>query len=328
MMKAIIFQQPGDPSVLSLEEVSIPKPTHCELLVRVKAVGVNRADLLQRKGLYPPPPGASSILGLEISGEVVSMGNAVKGFQLGDRVCGLVPGGGYGEYCVLDADMAMKMPSHLKEIEGAAIPEAFLTAYENLYEYGKLKEGETVLIHVGGSGVGLAAIQLALEKKATVFFTTRSHEKKERVETLFEKKVKGIVCETQDFKTSVLEETKGKGVDVILDMVGAPYFQNNIDVLKTKGRLLQIAVMGGYNTEINLGTFLKKRLTLRGSTLRNQSIEEKRELMKSFLKTQWPLFEKGILTPVIDKVFSLEEASKAHLYMENNLNVGKVILVV
>lgn len=325
-MKAMVLNGTGEHAVLQVQEQPTPTPGPQDLLVRVRAAGVNRADLLQRKGLYPPPAGESPILGLEIAGDVVAVGAEVKNFACGDRVFGLVAGGGYAEYCLLDAGLAIKTPEQLDDAQAAAIPEAYLAASETLFEYGKLAAGETLLIHAGGSGVGTAVIQMALHQRAQVFFTASTDEKVARVKQLLKNDMRGIAYKSQDFETEIMRETHDVGVDLIIDFIGAPYFTKHLRLLKTKGRLLQVAVMGGYLGEINLATVLKKRLSIVGFAMRHQSLAEKRAIMQRFLKNQWPLFLEGILKPVVDCTFALEDAADAHEYLQQNKNVGKVIL--
>jgi putative PIG3 family NAD(P)H quinone oxidoreductase len=325
-MRAMVLIGTGEHAVLQMQEQPTPTPGPQDLLVRVKAAGVNRADLLQRKGLYPPPAGESSILGLEIAGEVVAVGSGVKNFAEGERVFGLVGGGGYAEYCLLDAGLAIKTPGQFDDVQAAAIPEAYLAANETLFEYGKLAAGETLLIHAGGSGVSTAAMQMALHQGAQVFFTTSMEEKILRVQQLLQSDARGISYKSKDFEIEVMRETQDKGVDLIIDFIGAPYLEKHLRLLKTKGRLLQVAVMGGYLGEINLATVLKKRLSIIGFAMRHQSLADKREIMQRFLKNQWPLFLSGVLKPVVDCTFALEDAAEAHEYMQQNKNVGKVTL--
>ena len=325
-MKAVVRSGDGGPDVLELGDVPTPQPTETQLLVDVRATALNRADLIQRRGGYPPPPGESEILGLEIAGTVSEMGTNVTGFKNGDRVFGLVGGGGYAEKTVIDYRMAMVIPEKWSFEQAAAVPEVFFTANENIFTLGRLAAGETILIHAGGSGVGTAGIQIAYHSGSRVFVTAGSSDKIERCEALGA--AAGINYKKSDFVTEIERLTDGEGVDVVLDFIGAPYLARNLQILKTKGRLSQVGLLGGSSTEIDLGTVMRKRLQIIGSVLRPQSLEEKIAITQRFVERWLPELKTGILKPVIDIVFPLAQAREAHAYMEANRNFGKIILKV
>lgn len=324
-MKAIIRTGDGAPEVLQLSEVPAPHPTETQLLVDVKATALNRADLIQRRGGYPPPPGESEVLGLEIAGTVSAMGDAVEGcVSKGDRVFGLVGGGGYAAQAVIDYRMAMPIPDEWSFEQAAAVPEVFFTANENIFTLGGLAAAETILIHAGGSGVGTAGIQMAHHAGARVFVTAGTQEKIENCKALGA--VEGINYKNTDFVTEIQQLTEGEGVDVVLDFIGAPYLARNLSILKTKGRLLQVGLIGGAATEINLNTVMRNRLQIIGSVMRPQSLEEKIAITQRFMARWLPELKAGTLQPVIDTVFPLAQARQAHEYMEANRNFGKILL--
>ena len=326
-MKAIIRTGDGGPEVLQLAETPSPTPTATQLLVDVHATALNRADMIQRRGGYPPPPGESEILGLEIAGTVSAIGDAVEsGISKGDRVFGLVGGGGYAEQAIIDYRMAMPIPDGWSFEEAAAVPEVFFTANENIFTLGKLSAGETILIHAGGSGVGSAGIQISRHAGATVFVTAGTSEKIDKCKALGA--VEGINYKTTDFVNEIQRLTDGQGVDVVLDFIGAPYFDRNLSILKTKGRLLQVGLIGGSATEINLGTGMRNRLQIIGSVMRPQSIDEKIAITQRFVEQWLPELKQNVLQPIIDTVFPLAQAQQAHEYMEANRNFGKIILKV
>lgn len=325
-MKAIIRTGDGGPEVLQLANVPSPEPTETQLVVEVEATALNRADLIQRRGGYPPPPGESEILGLEIAGTVAGIGSAVQGFNKNDRVFGLVGGGGYAEQTVIDYRMAMSIPDEWSFEEAAAVPEVFFTANENIFTLGQLTLGETILIHAGGSGVGTAGIQIAKHAGARVFVTAGTSEKIEKCLTLGA--TAGINYKQSDFVAEIEQLTEAQGVDVVLDFIGAPYFNRNLQILKIKGRLLQVGLMGGSATEIDLGTIMRCRLKVIGSVMRPQSLQEKIAITQRFVDRWLPELKKRTLRPVIDKVFPLVQAREAHEYMEANRNFGKIILKV
>ena len=320
-MKAILFDQPGGPDVLRLGEAPDPKPAAGELLVRVRATAANRADLLQRRGAYPPPEGASPILGLELAGEVLSGAGA---WRPGDRVMAVVTGGGYAELAAVPAGMAIRIPDRLSFEEAAAIPEAFLTAFLNLFTLGRLEGGESVLIHAGASGVGTAAIQLARSAGARVLITAGSDEKLARCRELGAEVA--LHYKRESFRERVAEATVGRGVNLILDLVGAPYWDDNLASLAIDGRLASIGTLGGSRGQIDISPILAKRLTILGAALRRLPLPQKTALAKAFAAFALPRFESGELRPVVDSVYPLAQAAEAHRYMELNRNTGKIVL--
>ncbi|MBI1259008.1 MAG: zinc-binding dehydrogenase [Chloroflexi bacterium] len=319
-MKAILYDQPGDP--LRLGDAPDPQPGAGELLVRVHAAALNRADLLQRRGGYAPPPGASPILGLELAGEVVQ---GVDAWKPGDRVMAVVTGGGYAEYAVVPAGVAMRIPEKIGFEEAAAIPEAFLTAYLNLFQLGGLHGHESILIHAGGSGVGSAAIQLAHAEGAFIFTTAGSAAKLEHCRQLGANVM--INYKTESFAKRINSVTDGRGVSIILDFVGAPYWNDNLAALATGGKLMLIGFLGGTSSaDLNIAAIMTKRASVVGTTLRATPLPQKVELTEAFGNYALPLFDSAELQPIIDKVFSLAEAEKAHEYMLSNANFGKIVL--
>lgn len=323
-MQAIQLTTFGGPEQLFLGSFPTPKPSEQEVLVRVEATALNRADTLQRQGKYPPPPGESPILGLEMAGTVAEVGKGVTKWQPGDRVCGLLGGGGYAEYAVVHEDMALPIPGGMDAEQAAAIPEVFLTAFQALQWLARLQAGETVLIHAGGSGVGTAAIQLARVMGARSMVTASASKHAICLELGAEK---AIDYREEDFEAAVLAYTQQQGADVALDFIGAPYFQQNINVLRTDGRLILLALMGGVKTEqLNISSVLRKRLQITGSTLRARTLEYKIALAQDLFRFAWPLFEEGTLKPIVDSVFDWKDVAEAHRYMEANRNVGKIVL--
>jgi putative PIG3 family NAD(P)H quinone oxidoreductase len=325
-MKAIVVEQPGDPEVMHLAEVPDPTPGPGEVLVRARATAVNRADTLQRRGFYPPPPGASEILGLEVAGEVVELGEGVTGWAPGDRVMALLAGGGYAELVAVPAAQLMPVPERLSWTEAAAVPEVFLTAHDNLFTRGRLAAGETVLIHGGGGGVGTAAIQLAHRAGARVLVTAGSPAKLELCARLGADA--GINHREEDFPTRVGELTEGRGADVILDVMGAAYLGRNLDALAVEGRLVIIGMQGGTQAEIDLNRLMRRRLTVLATTLRARPPEGKAEIVRRFVEDALPALADGTLRPVVDRVLPLAEAAAAHGAMEAGENAGKLVLVV
>ncbi|MCX2738556.1 NAD(P)H-quinone oxidoreductase [Pontibacter anaerobius] len=323
-MKAILVKQPGGPEQLILGEYEQPLPAPTELLVKVHATALNRADTLQRQGKYPPPKGASPILGLEIAGEVVEAGINCTRYKKGDKVFGLLPGGGYAAYAVIEEAMAMPVPENLSMEEAAAIPEVFLTAWQALVWLGKLQAGERALIHAGASGVGTAAIQLARALKAEVLVTAsewKLHACKELGAN------KAINYKEVPFEDEVLAYTNNEGVDVIVDFIAGPYFNQNLECLRTDGRLVILASLGGGKVDgVDLRKILTKRLQVIGSTLRSRSKDYQLKLTEDMSRFALPLFKEGKLKPVVDSVYSWEEAAEAHRYMEQNKNIGKIVL--
>lgn len=325
-MRAVICTAPGGPEVLRLGERPDPVLMPEQVLVRVRATALNRADTLQRAGHYPPPPGESDILGLELAGEVETVGAAVQDWAPGDRVFGLVGSGGYAEKAVIDARMAMRIPEDWSCIQAAAVPEVFFTAQETLFTLGRLVAGETVLIHAGASGVGTAAIQMARETGARILVTAGSAEKIQRCVALGA--TAGCNYKEQDFAEWIREVTNGEGIDVVEDFIGAAYWERNLRCLKLGGRLILVGLMGGTTIEANLGMLLTKRLQVFGSVLRSRPLADKIAITQRF-HTQWlPRLQAGRITPIIDRVFPLAQASDAHRYMEENRNFGKIILEV
>jgi NADPH2:quinone reductase len=325
-MSVVEIAAPGGPDELRLAERPTPRPGEGEVLVRVQAAGVNRPDVMQRQGRYPPPPGASDIPGLEIAGEVVALGPGASGAALGDRVTALLPGGGYAEYAVAAAPLCLPVTEGLSMVEAAAIPETFFTVWTNLFDRGHLKAGESVLIHGGTSGIGTTAIQLAHAWGARVFATAGSPEKARACERLGA--ARGIDYHAEDFVEIVRQETGGKGVDVILDMVGAAYLARNLDAAAMEGRLVVISLIGGARGEINLGTLMSKRLTVTGSTLRVRSVAQKAIVAEGVRRNVWPLIAAGRVKPVIHATFPLAQASEAHRLMESSKHIGKIVLTI
>ncbi len=322
-MRAIRVEDGSDHRLL-LADCADPRLGEGEVLVRVHATAVNRADLLQRRGLYPPPAGASEILGLEAAGEIIALGSEVKEWQVGERVFCLLAGGGYAELVAVPQEMLLRMPMGWTFEQAAAVPEAFYTAFVNLFIEAKLRSRELVLVHAGGSGVGTAAIQMARLAGALVLVTAGSEEKLE--ECRFLGANHAIDYKRFDFADIVRKLTNDSGVDVILDCVGAAYWEKNISLLRTRGRLVVIGLMGGAKTEIDLNLVLRKRLRIIGSVLRSRSLSEKIALTQKFRAQVLPQLEQGALHPVIDKVFTLAEAEQAHAYVASNRNFGKVVL--
>lgn len=325
-MRRIAAKGAGGPEVLAVEEGPLPTPGAGEVLVKVAYAGVNRPDVMQRRGLYPPPPGASPILGLEIAGRVVALGADVAGFREGQDVCALVAGGGYAEYCAAPALQCLPVPQGLSLCEAAALPETFFTVWTNVFERGRLQAGETFLVHGGTSGIGTSAIQLAHAFGARVFATAGSAEKCAFCMTLGA--AAAINYRSEDFVEVARRLTDGKGVDLILDMVGGAYFQRNLRALAVEGRLVQIAFQEGSKTSCDLTPIMVKRLTVTGSTLRPRSIAEKGAIAAALREKVWPLIEAGRVKPVIHKVFPLAEAAAAHALMESSAHIGKIMLAV
>ncbi|WPP53292.1 NAD(P)H-quinone oxidoreductase [Catalinimonas niigatensis] len=324
-MQAVVFDQTGTADQLYMGQWEKPRPGDEEVLVEVAATALNRADLLQREGKYPPPKGASPILGLEISGEIVEVGSKVKRWKKGDLVFGLISGGGYAEYAVIHENMAMPVPAQLSLIEAVAIPEVFLTAYQALSWLADFKEGEKLLIHAGASGVGTAAIQLARNMKATEILVTASASKHQICLDLGANLA--IDYKNQDFEEIVKQHTAEKGVDVIIDFIAAPYFEKNINILNTDGRLILLATLGGVKVEqLNLLNLLSKRLQITASTLRSRSLAYQIQLTEAFSAFALPLFAAGELKPIIDRVYPWEQVVEAHQHMESNQNSGKIVL--
>jgi NADPH:quinone reductase len=325
-MRCVIITEPGGPEVLRPAQRPLPIPGPDELLVAVAAAGVNRPDTLQRRGLYNPPPGASDLPGLELSGTVVAMGADVSGWAVGDRLCALVAGGGYAEYCTVPAAQALPIPAGLSLIEAAAVPETFFTVWTNVFERGGLKRGETLLIHGGSSGIGTTAIQLAKAFGATVFATAGNAEKCAACVALGADRA--INYKTEDFAAVIREAVGGRGVDVVLDMVGGDYIARDIEIMAMDGRHVSIAFLQGSTVTLNMAPVMMKRLTLTGSTLRARPVAEKGRIASALRETVWPLFGVGPLKPLIHATFPLDQADAAHRLMESSAHIGKIVLTV
>ncbi len=322
-MRAIDLSEPGGPDVLFLGEQPVPGLSAGELLVKVVAAGVNRADCMQRRGEYPPPPGASEILGLEVSGTVVALGEEVSGWQVGDPVCALLAGGGYADYCAVPAPQCLPVPRGVDLVDAAALPEVALTVWTNVFERGGLTPGETLLVHGGSSGIGTMAIQLAHALGSPVFVTAGSSEKCAACEALGAERA--VNYREVDFVEAV--RSVAGGVDVILDMVGGAYLDRNLSLLNLDGRLVIIALMSGARAEINLATLMRRRLVVTGTTLRARTIEEKGAVVDAVRRRVWPLVESGRVRPVIHQRLPLSRAGEAHRVMEESTHIGKLLLV-
>jgi NADPH2:quinone reductase len=325
-MIAISIAKPGGPSVLQPIEVAQPRPGPRDVLIRVTAAGVNRPDLMQREGKYPPPPGASDIPGLEVSGTVAACGSDVVRWREGSQVCALVSGGGYAEYCVAPDVQCLPIPSTVDLVSAGGIPETFFTVWTNVFERGRLRTGESFLVHGGASGIGTTAIQMARAFGARVFATAGTDEKCAACERLGADRA--INYKTGDFLSALMLLTGDRGIDVILDMVGAPYFSRNVDLLALEGRLVQIAVLQGAKAEINLVRLLRQRITVTGSTLRSRTVDEKGAIAEAVEKAVWPLVEAEKIRPVVYATLPLKQAAEAHRLMESGSHIGKIVLTV
>ena len=315
----------GGPEVMTFSNGPLPSPKAGELLVKVQAAGINRPDVAQRQGNYPAPRDASPVLGLEVAGEVVSLGEGVSDFQVGDRVCALANGGGYAEYCVVPAGQALPFPKGYDAVKAAAVPETFFTVWANLFQMAGLTEGESVLIHGGSSGIGTTAIQLAEAFGAEVYTTAGSKEKCDACEKLGAKRA--INYKQEDFAAVIKDATGGKGVDVILDMIGASYFEKNIASLAKDGCLSMIAFLGGTIAEkVDLRPIMVKRLTVTGSTMRPRTADEKRAIRDELVEQVWPLLESGKVAPVIHDVIDFAQVAEGHRLMESSSHIGKIVM--
>lgn len=323
-MLAIDIRRPGPPEVLVPASHPIPQSGGGHILVRVEAAGVNRPDILQRRGLYPPPPGASGIPGLEIAGRVAALGEDTARYNVGDKVCALVAGGGYAEYCSVHESNALPVPQALTTVEAAAVPETFFTVWANVFQRGKLTAGETVLIHGGASGIGTAATMLSKAFGAIALVTVGTEEKRQACLALGADLA--INYRTQDFVEEARKFTRGKGVDVIVDLIAGDYVARNYEAAALNGRIIQIGIQNGPARELNLMTMLIKRLTHTGSTLRSRSVPEKAQIAQELERQVWPLLQQGKLKPQVFKVFRLEDAAKAHALMESGAHIGKIVL--
>jgi putative PIG3 family NAD(P)H quinone oxidoreductase len=334
-MICIEITSPGGPEVLRPVERPDPRPGPGDVLIKVAAAGVNRPDLLQRRGRYPPPPGASDILGLEVAGTIAAPGEGVREWRAGDRVCALVSGGGYATMCVVPAPQCLPVPRRVPKdpayvddlIAAAAIPETFFTVWTNVFDRGRLRSGESALFHGGTSGIGTTAIQLAAARGARVFATAGSDEKCRACEALGAERA--INYRTDDFVGVIQERTGGRGVDLILDIIGGEYFARNLAALAVDGRLIQIGLMGGATSAtLDLGEMLRRRLTVTGSTLRNRTVAEKGAIAAALRREVWPLLENGRIRPIVYRTFPLTEAAAAHRLMESSEHIGKIVLTV
>jgi NADPH2:quinone reductase len=323
-MTAIAIAEPGGPEVLKPQTVPVPEPGAGEYLVKVAAAGVNRPDVMQRQGRYPPPEGASEIPGLEIAGEVVTAGPDTTRFKAGDGICALVAGGGYAEYCLAQEPAMLPIPKRLSMEQAAAIPETFFTVWHNVFERGGLKAGEWFLVHGGSSGIGTTAIQLAASFDAKVLTTAGTAEKCAACEKLGA--TRAINYRKEDFVDVVKEATDRHGADLILDMVGGDYVERNFSAAAAEGRIVQIAFMGGPVSEVNFMRLMLKRLTYTGSTLRARTVEFKGGIARALEEHVWPLIEAGKVKPVMDQTFPLEKAADAHARMESGAHIGKIVL--
>ena len=323
-MRQVAITRPGGPDVLVLKQAEVPQPADNEVLIRVVAAGVNRPDVLQRMGLYDPPAGASLIPGLEVAGEIVECGPGCERYRPGDLVCALVSGGGYAEYCLAPETQTLPIPKGLTFTQAAGIPETHFTVWSNVFDRGELQAGQSVLIHGGSSGIGTTAIQLAHQFGARVFATAGSIEKCQACLRLGADKA--INYKTEDFLSIVKEETQGRGVDLVLDMVGGKNIQKNIRSLAPDGRLVHIAFLESSVAEIDLMPVMLKRLTITGSTLRPRTLNQKAEIASKLQTHVWPLFESTKIRVVVDSCFSLEQVAQAHMLMESSTHIGKIIL--
>lgn len=325
-MTAIEIAEPGGPDVLRPVRRPVPGPVEDELLVRVAAAGVNRPDAMQREGRYPPPEGVTDVPGLELAGEVVARGPRAERFEVGDRVCALVAGGGYAGYAVVPEPQALPLPDGVEPVAAAGIPETFFTVWTNLSDRGRLSAGERVLVHGGAGGIGTTAIQLAAARGATVYATAGGADRAAACERLGA--ARGIDHETEEWAAAVRDETDGEGVDVVLDILGGKHVQTHLDLLRGDGRLIQISMLAGREATIDLWTVLSRRLTITGSTLRARSVEEKGRIARALEREVWPLLAEGRVAPVIDSTWPLEAAADAHRRLESREHVGKIVLVV
>lgn len=324
-MQQVIIKEPGDVEQLAYETVAIPEPKADEVLVKVRAFGINRPDILQRQGLYPMPKGVTPVPGLEVAGEVVAVGAEVSQFKLGDKVCGLTNGGGYAEYCVVPESQVLTIPENVTFTQAAAIPETFFTVWANVFQMGQAKAGETVLIHGGTSGIGTTALMLCNALGMKTFATVGSDEKVAAISNI----TTAINYKTQNFEEVIQAATDHAGVDVILDIVGAPYLEQNLNLLRRDGRLVYIAFLGGRKAkEINLGHIMMKRLTITGSTMRARNTEEKAQIAQGLKQQVVPLWEKGECLPMIYKTFQFDQIQDAHRAMDTGDHVGKIVVEV
>ncbi|TEA79553.1 NAD(P)H-quinone oxidoreductase [Allopusillimonas ginsengisoli] len=323
-MKAVEISTPGGPEVLKLVERPMPEPKAGEVLIKVSAAGINRPDVFQRKGAYPPPPGASDLPGLEVAGEIVGGDTGDTGLAVGDKVCALLAGGGYAEYCTAPAAQCLPVPAGLSDVEAAALPETYFTVWSNVFDRGQLTEGETLLVHGGASGIGTTAIQLATALGHKVYATAGSDERAKAVEGLGA--VQGINYRSQDFVEEIKKATDGRGVDVILDMVAGEYINRDLSCLADDGRIVIIALLGGAKATIDCSQLMRRRLTVTGSTLRPRPVQFKQQIARALQARVWPLLEAGRIRPIIHATFPLSQAADAHAMMDAGEQVGKIVL--
>ncbi len=324
-MACIEIAEPGGPDVLKPATRPVPEPDAGEVLIAVRAAGVNRPDCIQREGNYAPPPGVTDIPGLEVAGEIAALGQDVSGWKPGDRVCALVAGGGYAEFVTAPAVQCLPVPAGLEMAEAAALPETFFTVWSNVFERARLMPGETFLVHGGSSGIGTTAIQLAAKMGSRVITTAGSEEKCRVCEELGAERT--VNYKEEDFVEAAKDFTDGRGVDVILDMVGGDYLNRNIKALGPDGRHVSIAFLGGSKAEVNFMPVMLKRLTLTGSTLRPQPVERKAEIARALEEKVWPMIARGEIKPVIHATFPLAQVAEAHALMESSQHIGKIMLV-
>jgi NADPH2:quinone reductase len=325
-MRAVEITQPGKPEVLRVGSRPVPRAKPGEVLIRVAAAGVNRPDTMQRAGHYPPPPGASDIPGLEIAGEIAALGDGVGDWRVGDKVAALVAGGGYAEYCTAPGPQCLPIPKGMSAVEAASLPETFFTVWSNVFDRAGLKSGESFLVQGGSSGIGVTAIQMVKAFGHTVFATAGNAEKCAACVKLGADRA--INYRTEDFAAAVKDATGGKGVDVILDMVGGDYVERELKCLADDGRIVIIAFLGGAKATLNLSEILRRRLVVTGSALRPRPVEFKGAIAKNLRERVWPLIEIGSIKAVIHETFPLEQAAKAHELMESSAHIGKIVLAV
>src|SRR5690606_3150786 len=326
LMKAVEISKPGGPEVLVLVDRPMPEPQAGEVLIKVSAAGINRPDVFQRKGNYPAPPGASDLPGLEVVGEIVSGDAGAAGLSIGDKVCALLAGGGYAEYCTAPAVQCLPVPKGLSDVEAAGLPETYYTVWSNVFDRGQLSAGESLLVHGGASGIGTTAVQLATAMGHKVYATVGSDERVRAVEALGA--VLGINYRTQDYVQEVKNATGGKGVDVVLDMVAGDYINRNINCLADDGRIVIIALLGGAKATIDCSQVMRRRLTVTGSTLRPRPVAFKGEIARSLRERAWPLLEAGTVKPISHATFPLAKACDAHAMMDAGERIGTIVLTV
>ncbi|MCY4636690.1 MAG: NAD(P)H-quinone oxidoreductase [Acidobacteria bacterium] len=324
-MRVVEITEPGPPEALQVRTRPVPVPGTGEVSIRVAAAGVNRADTMQRKGNYPPPPGASDVLGLEVSGTVAAVGQGVSDLTVGEQVCALLTGGGYAEYCLAPAPQCLPIPAGVSLIDAAALPEAYATVWTNVIDRGRLEQGESLLVHGGSSGIGTVAIQLARLFGARIFATAGTPAKCAACRELGAERA--IDYRAEDFAAVLGEATGGRGVDLILDMVGGAYLERNLASLAIEGRLVIIGLMEGAQAELDLARLMSRRLTVTGATLRARSIAQKAEIMTALRARVWPRFASDELRPIVHATYPLDDAAEAHRVMESSLHIGKLLLV-